>query len=85
MKQIGVLNERTATARLVFVQSWTVTIQKSIGLKSVGHFLKESDLFMLIKDQNNSNQPSLLIGAIGIRGTLKLMYPVSLHGRSWSF
>ena len=38
---MSVPNGQTAIARLVLVKSWTVTIEKQFGLKSVVHFKKK--------------------------------------------
>ena len=46
---------------------------------------KNTDLLLLIKEKNNSNQTSLLIGPIGFLSSPKLIYPVSLLERLGSF
>ena len=48
-------------------------------------FQKFRAFFMLIKEQNNAHQSSLLIGPNIFRNSFKVMCPFSLLERLWSF
>ena len=78
-----ILNGQTAIAGLVLAQSLIVTIHKKFGLLSVGFFNKS--IFLLIKEQDNSNESSLMIGPNGSLSSSKIMYLVSLLDILWSF
>ena len=53
-------------------QSWTVTIQKELGLQSVGLFFEKRP-FYNNKEQNISNESSGVRGPIGFLSSCKLM------------
>ena len=84
--RIGVLKGQQAIAGLVLVQPWTVIIEKILRIViSRSFFKKNSSFSMLIKEQNNSYQSSLLIGPNGFLNSFKLMYPFPLLESLWSF
>ena len=67
-KKLSVPIGQTAIARLLMIQSLTVLNQRQNSDCIQLVFFFKIDLFMLIKEQNNSNQSSLLIGPIGFEG-----------------
>ena len=73
----SVSKAQTTLANLVLGSSWTVPIRKKsrIIIRNSSIY-KKSIVSIIIKEQNISNQNSILIGLIRFLGSCKLMYPV---------
>ena len=77
IQKLNILNGQLAVAGLVVYQSWTVTIQKIIRIVVSRFFTKKNSIFfILIQQQDISNQRSLVIGPIGFLISSKKFYLV---------
>ena len=71
---------------VVLVQSWTVAVEnKAIWIVISTSLFKKMELFMLIKEPNNSQQSLLLMGPNDFLSSSNLKYLFSLLERLWSF